>query len=156
MPPSAAASWATFQTEAPDIAAAGRRLLEDAPGVPGVAFLGTVAGDGSPRLHPFIPAVVGGSLWAFVIPSPKQRDLDRTGVCAIHSRLGMDDESFFCSGIALRVEDEDARLTVGAAMPYSDIDERHVLFELRLTRALWTAWATPTDPVHRVWRSRHS
>ena len=104
-------------------------------------------------MHPFIPAIVDGRLWAFVIVSPKQRDLDRTGEYAIHSRLGPNDESFFVSGRAHRVEDEQQRSLVGEAMPYDDIDERHVLYEFRIDRALSTTWTTPTNPRHRHWRA---
>jgi hypothetical protein len=83
----ASVSWSEFEALAPELARAGKRLLEEEPGVPGVAFLATVGRDGSPRIHPFIPAVLDGDLWAFLIDSPKQRDLDRTWRFAIHSRL---------------------------------------------------------------------
>ena len=87
---------------APDLAQAGRRLLEDAPGVPGVAFLATVGAGGRPRMHPFIPAIVEGGLWAFVIVSPKQRDLDRGMGSTRYTALSApDDESFFVGGRAL-------------------------------------------------------
>ena len=144
--------WGGLEVAAPEIAQAGRRLLEDRPGVPGVAFLATVGADGRPRMHPFVPAIVEGGLWAFVIDSPKQRDLDRDGGYAIHSTLGADDESFFVGGAALRVEGEQRRAEIGERMPYSNIDERHVLYEFRIDRALWNVWETPTSPVHRNWR----
>jgi hypothetical protein len=102
-------------------------------------------------MHPFIPAVVDGRLWAFVIVSPKQRDLDRTGQYSIHSLLGPADESFFVSGAATREETEGLRTTVAGAMPYGDIDARHVLYEFGIDRALWTMWTTPTSPVHHRW-----
>jgi hypothetical protein len=146
-----AGPWASFAASAPDVAKAGLRLLEDEPGVPGVAFLATTGPTGLPRIHPFIPAVVNGQLWAFVIESPKQRDLDRTQRFAMHSRLGPKDESFYCAGSARRVDGDDTRAAVGAAMPFSDIDDRHVLYEFLVARALWTAWTTPTSPVHRTW-----
>jgi hypothetical protein len=50
-------TWDDFERAAPDIARAGRRLLEEADGRPAVAFLATVGGDGRPRMHPFIPAI---------------------------------------------------------------------------------------------------
>jgi hypothetical protein len=124
------------------------------PGVPGVAFLATTGSGGLPRIHPFIPAIVDGGLWALVIESPKQRDLDRTRLFAIHSRLGPNDESFYCAGGAHRVDGDDARSAVSAEMPFSDIDKRHVLYEFRVARALWTTWMTPTSPVHRTWTSQ--
>ena len=146
-----AATWTEFERSAPEIAAAGHRLLEDAPGIPGVAFLATVGNDSTPRIHPFIPAVCDGRLWAFVVESPKQRDLERTGQHAIHSRLGDRDESFTIAGTASRRDHLDDRDRVGDVMPYSDIDEHHVLYEFALVRALWTTWTTPTTPVHHRW-----
>jgi len=145
--------WSEFAAAEPEIAAAGRRLLEDAPGVPTVAFLATVAADGRPRIHPVVVACVAGRLWAFVTDSPKQRDLDRSRWYAIHSTLGPSDESFLVSGHAARAVDEAERALVAAQMPFGGIDARHVLYEFRLDRALWTAWTTPTTPVHRTWAS---
>jgi hypothetical protein len=147
-------SWADFSKAAPEMADAGKRLLEDEPGVPGVAFLATTGSTGLPRIHPFIPAAVDGRLWAFIIESPKQRDLDRTGLFAVHSRLGPKDESFCCAGGAYRVDAEAARSAVSAAMPYTGIYSRHVLYEFRVARALWTTWKTPTSPAHTSWASR--
>jgi hypothetical protein len=144
--------WGGFELAAPDIAGAARRLLQEPPGVPGAAFLATVGADGRPRLHPFVPAIVDAGLWAFVIRSPKQLDLDRDGWYAIHSALGPADESFFAAGRASRVDRTDVRAAVGERMPYSGIDGNHVLYEFRLDRAMWTTWPTPTTPVHRNWR----
>jgi hypothetical protein len=144
--------WSELVIAEPEIAAAGRRLLEDPTGAPTVAYLASVGADARPRIHPFIPAVVGGRLWAFVIRSPKQRDLDRDGWYAIHSALGPNDESFFVSGHALRVDDRHERDLVGERMPFDDIDDSHLLYEFRVDRALWTTWTTPTTPVHRHWR----
>ncbi len=147
-----AVSWSEFESNAPEVARAGQRLLEDAPGTPGLAFLATVGSDRRPRMHPFVPAVVGGGLWAFVILSPKQRDLDRDGWYAMHSRPARDDESFFAAGRAVRVDDDHVRIAIAECMPYSNIDELHILYELRIDRALWTTWTTPTQPVHRKWK----
>jgi hypothetical protein len=51
------------------------------------------------------------------------------------------------------VTDADVRAGIADVMPYSDVDDRHRLFELRISKALWTVWSTPTEPVHRSWRS---
>lgn len=153
-------NWADLERDELELAAAGRRLLENAPGVPGVAFLATVSASGRPRMHPFIPAIVDGALWAFVIESPKQRDLERgsaggaseqRGQFAIHARLGADDEQFLTSGFARRVDDLEARARIGASMPYDDIDADHILYRFEIDRALWTTWETPTSPIHRSW-----
>jgi hypothetical protein len=60
-----------------------------------------------------------------VTESPKQGDLDRSGSVAIHSRLGVDDESFSCAGSTFRVEAAAVRAAVAGAMPYDDVDDQH-------------------------------
>jgi hypothetical protein len=152
---SSSVPWRDFEARARELAGAGQRLLEDAPGVPGVAYLATVGSDTTPRIHPFIPAVVAGELCAFVIESPKQRDLERTGRFAIHSRLAANDESFSCAGRSLRIDAHDQRATAARHMPYTDIDEHHLLYQFHLSRALWTTWKTPTSPVYRTWNHDH-
>ena len=146
-------AWDDFERAAPDIARAGRRLLEEADGRPAVAFLATVGDDGRPRMHPFIPAIVDGALWAFVTPSPKQGDLDRAGLYAIHSTLGPADESFFLSGTARRVDDAARRAAVATRMPYNDDVDDHACFEFGVDRVLWTTWTTPTTPQFHRWRA---
>ena len=41
-------------------------------------------------------------------------------------------------------------------MPYDDADERHLLYEFHLERALWTTWENfqkpGMRPVHKRWR----
>src|SRR6202030_2230054 len=56
------ATWNEFETDAPDIAAAGRQMLYQF-GV-GLAFLATLRKDGAPRLHPVCPTIVDGHLYA--------------------------------------------------------------------------------------------
>ena len=146
--------WRELEDAAPDIAGAGRRLLEDPSGTPGVAFLATVSIDGCPRLHPFVPAIVDRALYAFIIASPKRRDLDRDGAYAVHSRLGDNDESFFVAGHARRVDGELQRARVADRMPYDDVDDNHVLYEFSIARTLWTTWTSPTRPVYRSWRAQ--
>jgi hypothetical protein len=76
-------SWSDFQAQQPDLARQGADLLYHY-GV-GLAFLGTVRADGGPRLHPMCPLLTGTGLYAFIVPSPKQRDLHRDGRYAMHS-----------------------------------------------------------------------
>jgi len=147
-------SWSDFESEAPEIAEAGRRLL------PVVAMLATVSRTGRPRVHPFCPAIAEGQLWAFVmLESPKRRDLDERGHYAIHALLGADDEEFFIAGMATRRNDENLREIALAAMPYHDADTRHILYEFQLERALWTRWENFQQPgmrpIHRPWVDQH-
>jgi hypothetical protein len=146
------ASWHDLEREAPEIAAAGRRLL------PEVAFLATVSSRGRPRVHPFCPGIAQGRLWAFVMAgSPKRRDLDANGHFAIHALPGPEDEELYVAGRATRVLDPGARQAALETMPYDDADEQHLLYELDLERALWTTWESFQQPgmrpVHRVWRA---
>jgi hypothetical protein len=146
-------TWADFELQAPDLAAAGRRLLAE------VAFLATAGSTGRPRVHPFCPAIAEGRLWGFIIEeSPKRADLDSNGYFAIHALPGFEDEQFYVAGTACRIHDPQLRDAVLAAMPYDDADERHLLYEFRLERALWTTWEnfqTPgMRPVHHTWPPR--
>ena len=147
-------NWSRFAEEAPEIAAAGTRLIGE------VAFLATVSPMGWPRLHPFCPAIAGGRLWAFIMEeSPKRRDLDVNGRFAIHALPGEQDEQFFVAGAAARNDDPALRALALAAMPYDDADERHILYEFFPRRALWTTWENFQQPgmrpVHRSWRAHH-
>jgi hypothetical protein len=146
-------SWADFEAHAPEIAAAGRRLL------PEVSFLATVSATGRPRVHPFCPAIADGRLWAFILQeSPKRRDLDHNRQYAIHALPGAEDEQFFVAGLARRVIDTRLREVALRAMPYSDADERHLLYEFEIERALWTTWDDFQKPGmrarHRKWACR--
>jgi hypothetical protein len=147
------ASWTEFERQAPEIAAVGRRLFSKYE----IAYLATVSRTGRPRVHPFCPAIAGGRLWAFIMEdSPKNGDLDANGRVAIHALPGDEDEEFFVSGAARRESGATLREQVSAAMPYDDADERHILFEFSLRRALWTTWENfqqpGMKPIHHVWR----
>ena len=133
-------TWGELEAAAPEVAAAGRRLLEDAPGVPGAAFLGTVGADGTPRIHPFIPAVAGGALWAFVVDGPKQRDLQRNGHYALHSETcppPREDDGFYVTGTATLVEDPAVKERLGAQLKRE-----------RKLESLWPNW--PDDLVFEL------
>ena len=144
------ATWAEFEEAAPELARAGRRLL------PEVSFLATVSRAGRPRVHPFCPAIAEGRLWAFIMEgSPKRRDLDHNRQFAIHALPGVEDEEFFIAGEAERVRESYLRKLASDAMPYDDADERHLLYEFHLERALWTTWENfhkpGMRPMHRWW-----
>jgi hypothetical protein len=73
-------SWSEFKARQPELALSGADLLYHF-GV-GLAFLATVRADGGPRLHPMCPLLTETGLYAFIVPSPKQRDLHRDGQLA--------------------------------------------------------------------------
>jgi hypothetical protein len=139
-------SWAPFRDGGAALAAAGERLLFDT--IP-VALLGTVTASGRPRIHPFVPKVVDGRLWAFVVAySPKRRDLDDRRRYTIHANLAEEDEEFWVSGEARREGDESHRASVAAAMPYT-VHDWEMLFEFDLELVGWTRWLDWGGPMHR-------
>ena len=75
-------SWAQLEAGAPELARLGRERLAAA----GVAFLGTLRSDGSPRISPIEPLFVAGELVLGVMTrSGKARDLARDPRCALQS-----------------------------------------------------------------------
>src|ERR1700723_4763872 len=97
------ATWNEFETDAPDIAAAGKQLLYQF-GV-GLAFLATLRKDGAPRLHPICPTVVDGPLYALIGPTPKRNDLRRDGRYALHTFPPVEvDDEFLVMGRAAFID----------------------------------------------------
>jgi dipeptidyl aminopeptidase/acylaminoacyl peptidase len=78
-------TWAEFVTAAPNIATKGKALLYRTGH--GEAFLVTVRGDNPPQAHPISVSVVNGGLYAFILPSPKLRDLEQDGRYALHAHF---------------------------------------------------------------------
>src|SRR3984957_7587838 len=97
------ATWNEFETDAPDIAAAGKKLLYQF-GV-GLAFLATLSKDGGPRLHPISPTVGDGHLYALIGPTPKRLDLRRDGRYALHTFPPVEvDDEFLVMGPATFID----------------------------------------------------
>ncbi|MBE0611776.1 MAG: pyridoxamine 5'-phosphate oxidase [Dehalococcoidia bacterium] len=98
------ARWQTLETEAPEIAEAGRALLYQHG--PGLAYLATARADRGLRIHPFCPVVTGGGIFGLIGDSPKRRDLAGDGRFAIHAFSPQDrDDEFMLAGTARRIED---------------------------------------------------
>ena len=154
-------SWAAFKQLQPDLATQGAGLLYHF-GV-GLAFLSTIRPDGGPRLHPMCPLLSENGVYAFIIPSPKQRDLRRDGRYAMHSFPMEDNEdAFYFTGHAHAVSDVRLRATLARqfveertrfAVPEPTSDHR--LFEFDIGRVLLTRTASHGDsaPLHTVWRA---
>jgi hypothetical protein len=154
-------TWRAFNDERPDLAQEANRLLYQ-HGV-GLAFLATIRGDGRPRLHPMCPLIADAGLFAFIIPSPKQNDLRRDGLYAMHSFPCPDNEdAFYLAGQASLVTDTDLRDTLAAqfvnersqfsvASPATEDD----LFAFDLDSCLLTKTTRHGDPApqHLVWRA---
>lgn len=152
--------WSEFMAREPELAREGADLLYHF-GV-GLAFLGTVRADGGPRLHPICPLVTDAGLYAFIIPSPKQKDLHRDGRYAVHSYpLEDNEDAFYLSGVASQVSDPQIRDRLARQFtdersefaPPPPGDEQH-LFEFGVQAAMLTRTTGHGDPAprHTVWR----
>src|SRR5215467_1315394 len=153
-------SWSDFKIGRPDLARHGADLLYHY-GV-GLAFLGTVRADGGPRLHPMCPLLSETGLYAFIVPSPKQRDLHRDGRYAMHSfPLDDNEDAFYLTGVASPVSHPQTRDLLGRqfADERSDFavpppgEEQH-LFEFHVHAAMLTRTSGHGDPEpqHTIWR----
>lgn len=154
-------SWRDFKDQQPDLAREGADLLYHF-GV-GLAFLGTVRADGGPRLHPMCPLLTATGLYAFIVPSPKQRDLHRDGRYALHSfPLEDNEDAFYLSGVASHVLQPEIRgqLARQFADERADValpppgEEQH-LFEFGVQAAMLTRTTGHGDPEprHIIWRA---
>ncbi len=154
---SPALPWSEFADAAPEIAAKGHALIHQF-GI-GLGFIATVRKDGGPRLHPCCPIVCDGGLFVFVTGrSPKRHDLDRDGRYALHSFPPAEtDDEFYLAGTSHRIADRALRARLEQIARH-DVRSDEVLSELRIDRALHTAWLRPrqpdTEPLHIRWRSQ--
>ena len=153
-------SWGELRSARPELAEDGRALLYQV-GV-GLAYLGTVARDGRPRVNPVCPLVTPEEMYAFVVPGPKRDDLLRDGRYTLHSYPCDDNEDAFSfGGRASAVGDAATRDRL--AQQY--IEERasfgltvdaladQLLFRFDLERCMLTRTTGHGDPspVHTIW-----
>jgi hypothetical protein len=150
-------TWREFAAAAPELAQAGRSLL-DQFGV-GLAFLATIRKDGAPRLHPVCPVLSEDRLYVLVTPaSPKLHDLLRDGRYALQTfpqpKPGSDE--FYVTGRALVVDDPAARSAVLRDAKHM-ADARETTLELLIDRVMHTRWEHVLTPamrsVHLTWRA---
>jgi hypothetical protein len=152
------ADWKEFEAAAPEIAAAGKRLLYQR-GV-GLAFLATLRKDGAPRLHPICPTIVDGVLSALIGPTLKRADLRRDGRYALHSFPSpAKDDEFLVMGRARFVDDskrsERVREDLKARGMTSTEDED--LFEFGIERAMhpdYPGGPGTWPPKYSIWKIR--
>lgn len=147
-------TWADFAGAAPEIAEAGRALLERT-GV-GEGILATVRDDLPPRIHPVKVGFADGRLLTFVIVgSAKTRDLEEDGRYALHAHLDPEAPSeFLVRGRAVAVTDGRLRSAAVAGWPF-EVDDGYALYELSVDHALLGQRATADDwpPVYTSWRA---
>lgn len=143
------ATWTEFATAAADMAAAGEELRRQHV----LMFLGTVRGDGSPRVHPVVPILAGGSIYVAIAGhSPKWRDLKREPRCVLHSLPGARDDEFVLRCVA--TEKAQARQLVGSAADHV-IHDHDRIFEFSIEQADHDWWEHVGQPgtyqVRRRW-----
>lgn len=155
------ATWGELGALCPDLTDGGRQLLYQ-HGV-GLAFLATIRPDSGPRLHPFCPLFTDESVFGFIIPSPKQRDLRRDGRYALHSFPTPDNEdAFYLTGRATVVVDPTVRTALGEqfvseraelGVPFPSEDDMLVAFDIASCLLTRTTGFGDWKPRHEVWHS---
>lgn len=102
-------NWAGFKRAAPGIAKKAEKLFERS----GVVLVGTIRQDGSPRISPVEPLIVGGELYLGMMwKSLKALDLLRDPRCTVHNSLRdrqASEGEFKLHGRAIDVQDPKAR-----------------------------------------------
>lgn len=150
-------TWQEFAAAAPEMAQAGRSLLNQFR--VGLAFLATVRKDGAPRLHPVCPVLSDDRLFVLITPtSPKRHDLLRDGRYALQTfpqpKAGSDE--FYVAGKALPVDDPATRAAVLRDAKHM-ADASETVFELTIDRVMYTRWEDVLTPqmrsVHQKWRA---
>jgi hypothetical protein len=142
-------SWAEFAQQAPQLAAFGEGRFRS-----GVAYLGTLRADGSPRVHPVTP-ILGAQLFLFMEPgSPKGKDLQRDARYTLHCSVADSDGGegeFYVRGQARLTGDPQMREQAVRASPYAPA-ERYILFILSIEFAFMNTYADGESNPRR-WRS---
>jgi hypothetical protein len=149
-------NWSDFESDAPDLAEAGKKLLYQF-GV-GLGFLATLRKDGAPRLHPVCPTVVDGHLYALIGPSPKRGDLKRDGRYALHTFPAAEvDDEFLVMGRATFIDDpaiaDKVRNDLVARGMTSSADELPFEFGIeRVMHAKYPGGHGTWPPKYSIWK----
>jgi len=130
-------SWRDFETAAPELAQAARARFEQTR----IALLGTIRGDGSPRISPIEPYfTIDEVLFGAMAPSLKVNDLDRDARCVVHSAISHPDAGepeFKLYGTAIDAADRGAH---SDAWWMSQPAEAARVFTLSVEEAAAVAW----------------
>lgn len=148
-------SWIEFAQQAPEMAAFGKARFENSDSA-GVAYLGTIRPDGSPRVHPVTP-ILGEQLFLFMEPtSPKGKDLQHDSRYVLHCSVadanGGEGE-FYVRGRAMQTNDPDLRDQAVRASPYVPQDH-YILFVLSVEFAFMNTYLDG-QPTVRRWSSQN-
>jgi hypothetical protein len=145
-------SWSAFAAAEPEMAGKGRALLYQRGD--GEGFLATVAGNGTPRIHPLNVGVADGRLLVFVQDfSAKARDLAANPRYALHAHQDPDAPGeFLVRGQARLVTDPDVR-AAAASNWFFTVSHDYPLYELLIEHAL-LGERRPDEwpPRYRSWR----
>jgi hypothetical protein len=153
-----AVGWAEFERAEPDLAAAGRRLLEVGGNGVAIGWLATVSADGLPHLSPVCPIFGASELYLSAgAATAKVPDLRANGAYVLHAFLGANDEEVQVAGRASEVLEPHERAAVHAAIRFAAFGHDDPIFRLSIERALWVHWERvgqpDTRPVRRRWRA---
>jgi hypothetical protein len=148
-------SWTEFASLSPDLAAQGRRLFERYGA--GEAFLSTVRGSATPRIHPINVAIVDGRLLGFVIVgSAKAADLAADGRYALHAHQDRaEPHEFLVRGNAVEVVDPAVRASAASVWPF-EVDDGYRLYEFAIDHAVFGERGDPDawPPRYTSWRDQ--
>ncbi len=156
-------SWPEFKGAAPELAAAGEKLLLRKRPHLGWAFIATLRKDGAPRLHPISVVKAQDRLYV-IIPrsSPKCADLLCDGRYALQAFPPPEGEpggELYLAGVVERNQDAGVCQAIEAETGVR-VEAGEVLFELLLERAMVTylvAEGTSEEhPVHLTWPAARS
>ena len=153
-------TWSEFDSEDPELALVGKKMLFPVHAYVGFAFLATLRKDGAPRLHPVALVISKNHLYVFIPPtSPKCADLRRDGRYAMQAFPppdNKDGEEFYLSGRAECIQDREIRNAI-ITETETRVGEGEILFELLLDRIMYTRLVhqdTPDEhPLHKMWRA---
>ena len=133
-------TWRALETGAPEIARLAKERFE---GV-GIALLGSVRADGSPRISPVEPHFVEGRLlFGAMSWSGKTRDLVRDPRCVLHSAVSDPDGAegeLKLYGRAMEIEEATVREAAGNAWWVGRPLAEARVFSLEIERAAFVSW----------------
>jgi hypothetical protein len=136
-------SWAAVEAAAPELAREGWARFERTH----VALLGTIREDGTPRISPVEPFLIGGQLVFGIMRSPKLDDLERDGRVVLHSSVsdinGSEGE-FKVYGRAIPTDDPAVRSHPDAWWASRPPDQSSV-FTIEVSEAVLVAWSPEFD-----------
>jgi Pyridoxamine 5'-phosphate oxidase len=157
-------TWGDFEQTEPDLADRVRQRFEQT----GLALVGTVRADGSPRVSGWEPLFAEGHIWLGSMPgSRKNADLRRDARLVLHAATVDKDAKegdAKISGTAIEVTDDATKLAFTQAFKSAtdfDVPTPFELFQVAPTEVsvlrpsgdfLLIEWWRPGEPLHRLER----